>query len=622
MSNEEFISINKVAEAKGLKSNRSLRLEINKPESKYIAREVKVNGGTSYEILYSSLEPEIQEKLREGNPKSSALVPLNYQSTTFVSESARLTSLARLDIVKALLNYRKRFSTKKEADLMFLDLYNSGMYLPKVFKFIGTISIGTLHRWVKSYERYESADCLIPQYKFSKQGEYHTILTDEMKHILLRFLLHQNKFNYGKAIRLTKEILRKQGYENLPCDLTFKRYAENFRKNNYAEWVLKREGMKAYHDKVEPYIERDISKIEVGDIIIADGHVLNFQVINPFTGKPTRATLVGFLDWKSTALVGYEIMMTENTQCIASALRNSILNLGVIPKVVYQDNGRAFKSKYFQHCDFDEDGFNGVYANLNIHSVFAKPYNARAKVIERFFREFQEEFEKMMPSYIGTSIEDKPAWMKRGEKLHLKLHENETNNHIPTVQEVIKYINCWLEFHNKKPCPNDRSKSIQEVLDEVQKQNINININILNDLMMKTECRRINKHGITFLNMHYRSEAILGLREQVFIRYSLFDLSKIFVYSAKGEFLCVAKRVQKVHPMANVLGTVKDMEEYKQQYKKQQQIKNRLVKQIKKNFTTDELQVLEIEQEQSIEIEPIIEKSQNVNVLKPLVNSK
>ena len=85
-----FVTINKVAEAKGLKSNRSLRLEINKPESKYVAREVKVNGGTSYEILYSSLEPEIQQKLREGNTKSTALVPLNYQPTTFVSESARL----------------------------------------------------------------------------------------------------------------------------------------------------------------------------------------------------------------------------------------------------------------------------------------------------------------------------------------------------------------------------------------------------------------------------------------------------------------------------------------------------------------------------------------------------
>ena len=60
-----------------------------------------------------------------------------------------------------------------------------------------------------------------------------------------------------------------------------------------------REGEKAYQDKEEAYIERDISKLEVCDVLIADGHVLNFQVINPFTGKPTRATLVGFLDWKT-----------------------------------------------------------------------------------------------------------------------------------------------------------------------------------------------------------------------------------------------------------------------------------------------------------------------------------
>lgn len=95
---------------------------------------------------------------------------------------------------------------------MFLDLYNSEMYLPKVFKFIGTISIWPLHRLVKSSEKYENTECLVPQYKFNKQGEYNTILTDEMKYVLLHFLLYQNKFNYGKAIKLTKEKLRKQGY--------------------------------------------------------------------------------------------------------------------------------------------------------------------------------------------------------------------------------------------------------------------------------------------------------------------------------------------------------------------------------------------------------------------------
>ena len=603
---DSYINIKEIAEAKGLKSTRSLRLEINKPESKYISREVKVNGGTSYEILFSSLEPELQQKLREAENKSTELVPLNYKSEILVTDKAKLTRNHRMNIVKAALEKRKNYKTIKESDSDFLDLYNTGLFLPKAYNFLGSISIGTLRRWIQAYRKHENADCLIPKYKSTRQGEYNTILDSEMKNILLTLLLHPSQYKIGKAIKLTKGILEKRGYEYLPCDLTFKRYAENFRKNNYAEWVLRREGMKAYHDKVEPYIERDISKIEVGDIIIADGHVLNFQVINPFTGKPTRATLVGFLDWKSTALVGYEIMMTESTQCIASALRNSILNLGIIPKVVYQDNGRAFKSRFFQNNDFDENIFNGVYANLNIHSVFAKPYNARAKVIERFFLEFQEELEKGMPSYIGTSIENKPAWLKRGEKLHQEWHKKLTNKYVPTVQEAIKYINKWIEFHNSQPCPNDRSKSIQEMLDSVQKQHIKINV--LDDLMMKTECRTINKHGITFLNMHYRNECILGLRDKVNIRYSLFDLSKIHVYSTKGEFLCVAHRVQKVHPMARVLGTVKDMEEYKQQYKKQQQIKKKLVKQIKKNFTSEELQVLEIEQEQPIELEPIIKE--------------
>ena len=601
--NNIYINIKDVAKAKGLKSTRSLRLELNKTESKYISREVQVNGGTSYEILFSSLEPELQVKLRKNEKKSTALVPLNYQPPQFVSDQAKMTANFRLNIVLALIKFRKKYSIKKQADSDFLDLYNSGLYLPKAYKFIGSISLGTIHRWLIKYEKHESAECLQPNYKYSKQGEYNSILNDEMKQILLTLLLHPSKYNYGKAIKLTKEILKKRGYEQLPCDLSFKRYAENFRKNNYAEWVLRREGMKAYHDKVEPYIERDISKIEVGDVIVADGHVLNFQVINPFTGRPTRATLVGFLDWKSTALVGYEIMMTESTQCIASALRNAIINLGLIPKVVYQDNGKAFKSRFFQNVDFEEDLFNGVYANLNIHSVFAKPYNARAKVIERFFREFQEELEKGMPSYIGTSIEDKPAWLKRGEKLHAEWHKKLTDNHIPTVAEASKYINSWIEFHNNQPCPNDRTKTIKECLNSVQKQNIDVQR--LDDLMMKTEGRTINKHGITFLNMHYRSEAILGIRDKVNIRYSLFDLSKVNVYSTKGEFLCVAHRVQKVHPMARVLGTVKDMEEYKYQYEKQQKLKNKLVKQIKKTFPKEELHVLEVEPEPVLEIEQI-----------------
>ncbi len=95
---DEYISINKIAELKGLKSTRSIRLAIN--QGKYIAREVEVRGGKSYEILYSSLEPDIQDRLDEEELKTTSIVPFE-NKVNFVSENARLTALARVDIVTA-----------------------------------------------------------------------------------------------------------------------------------------------------------------------------------------------------------------------------------------------------------------------------------------------------------------------------------------------------------------------------------------------------------------------------------------------------------------------------------------------------------------------------------------
>ena len=113
--NNIYINIKDIAKVKGLKSTRSLRLEINKPESKYISREVKVNGGMSYEILFSSLEPELQQKLRECETKSTAIVPLNYKPPT-VTDKARQTANHRMNIIKAALEHRNKYPRIKEAD--------------------------------------------------------------------------------------------------------------------------------------------------------------------------------------------------------------------------------------------------------------------------------------------------------------------------------------------------------------------------------------------------------------------------------------------------------------------------------------------------------------------------
>ena len=71
--------------------------------------------------------------------------------------------------------------------------------------------------------------------------------------------------------------------------------------------------------------------------------------------------------------------------------------------------------------DFYESGINGLFNKLGINAVFAQPYNARAKVIERFFRELQEGFERLLPSFVGSNIIDKPAYMKCNEKFHKRI---------------------------------------------------------------------------------------------------------------------------------------------------------------------------------------------------------
>lgn len=504
----------------------------------------------------------------------------------FTPEKSKKIALARLDIVHQWLDFRKKSTNKLQADYDFVNLHNTSN--SHLFEILGKISRGTLHRWKNILNETEDYTKLIPQYRYAKVNEYRTCLTDEEIKIFMGLLLHPNRLCIGKAIALTKYKLKEQGQSYIPADITFRKYANWFKKNNYDKWILARDGEKALSDKVEPYIKRDVSLLEVGDILVADGHVLNFNVINPFSGKPTRATLVGFLDWKSTALIGYEIMLEENTQCIASALRNSIINLDMIPKVVYQDNGRAFRAKYFNDDrGFSELGFNGLYSKLGIETVFARPYNARAKVIERFFKEFQEGFEKLLPSYVGSNIQNKPAYLMRNEKLHKTLH----NYYIPTLEETIKMIDMWLNFKNSQPCPNEPNKTIAEVLESRKSQNIDINL--LDDLMLATKVKTIQRNGIRFLNCDYFDERLYGFKSKVLIKYNLFDLTSIKVYTTKGEYICTAGRVTETHPMAKLLGTVTDFEDYKQKIVKQRKLHKKTINTVKTYLSNDEVKYLE-----------------------------
>lgn len=449
----DWISVNELARIQGV-TPRAIRKGV--ANNKYVARQVNGSKGLRYEIFVPALKETTQNLI--DFEKSKCEIEKNREpvlrKTPITPPHAQQIALARYDLVNLWVDYKKISKNKTQAGKEFIDIYNDGKIYSYLFNILGKVSIGTIYRWHKAIKGNDDYKKLVPNYDYGEK-EPNPKLTHEEELVFKSLLLSPNKTNIGKATKLTKYILKKKGLESPTCERNFRRYAEHFKRNHYDEWILAREGQKALRDKVQPYITRDISKLEVGDVLVADGHKLAVQCLNPFTGRPCRPTLIGYLDWKSTALVGYEIMLEENTQAISSALRNSIINLGKIPKICYQDNGKAFRAKFFTG-DFQECGINGLFNKLDITAVFAQPYNARAKVIERFFKELQDGFERLLPSFVGASIIDKPAYMKRNEKFHKENHIP----FVPTIEQLSQMLDAYMNFHLSLECPNMKGKTI------------------------------------------------------------------------------------------------------------------------------------------------------------------
>lgn len=516
----------------------------------------------------AALPQDLRLKLATA-PEQTALAKVSIRPVE-VPEAARKTALARFDLLRHWRNYRASYKgTSAAADAEFIIGYNHGLF-PQLRAALDDVSAKTLYRWLSMLDGSQDWQRLVPNYYGRGKGGVPELSPKE-RDIFMGLLLQPNKLSIGTAARLVDFALQKQGLAREHSPATFRRYAENWKAHHNDRWVFLREGMKALRDKVEPFIRRDPSKLEVGDAFVADGHRLNFQVINPFTGKPCRATFIGYVDWKSYYLAGYYIMLEENTQVIAAALRGAILNLGKMPKVCYQDNGRAFRSRFFtaDTSNLDECGLSGLFGRLGICAVFAKPYNARAKIIEGWFNEFGNTFERLVPSYTGASIEDKPAWLMRNEKWHQAHH----NGYIPTMSEAIDMIAQWLEFEGAQPCPHVPGKTRQQVFDEGRGPGVDPAA--LDDLMMQERIGYIGRHGLRFLGADYWSDELYGLTQRAVVRYSLLDPDALKVYTEKDQFLCVAHRIESLHPMAARLGNAQNQEELERALAGQKRLERR-----------------------------------------------
>lgn len=328
-----------------------------------------------------------------------------------------------------------------------------------------------------------------------------------------------------------------------------------------------RNGEKAWNDRCAISILRDWSLVEVGDVVIADGHTLNFESIDPDTGKPKRMTLLLFFDGGSRYPLGWEVMATENVACISSAFRRACIRLGKFPRVVYLDNGKAFRARFFDGCkDFEQAGFLGLYRDLGCEVIHAWPYHGQSKPVERFFGTMHE-LEELTPSYTGWDIAHKPARLHRNEKLHRRLHEKLGRRPL-TLEETYEWLAYWFELYASRPQATThlRGRTPGEVFEEGRGPGVDMDRLTL--LMLQKEIRNISKDGIRLDGRLFWHEALFNRRHPVLVRYD-WQLSPytVLVYDLDGNRLCEARDryhygiAAGIHPAARALGTTEQQQD-------------------------------------------------------------
>ena len=239
-NNNIWIDVETLAKLKNI-TRRAVRLALN--QNKYEYKVENIRGGKTYKIKLSTLEEELQLKYfqeyyddyKTCEKEVIELSNLNIKQEKLISENQRKIALAKYDLICAWLDFRKDFKKDKlktggkVPDKEFLQLYNTGMFQEEIFKILGKVSIGSLYRWRALLDYNKDWTALVGQYKYSTRKEYRTTLNEEQTKIFIQILLSPSAFSIGKAISLTKHILKERGQEILPKDITFRRYAEWFR---------------------------------------------------------------------------------------------------------------------------------------------------------------------------------------------------------------------------------------------------------------------------------------------------------------------------------------------------------------------------------------------------------
>ena len=525
-------------------------------------------------------------------PSGSLITP----GSAALREKQERVALRRAQLCEeldSLLKREKISLSRGVAD--YLELYNNTAQHSIIYATLGAVSPSTLRRWYTTWKKSRDWRDLVPQWKSGRVG--HEVPHDDFYWII--GVLHDDaKPPVSSAIRWWHLKLRNEGRPQPVSDRTMQRAISVFAQRHAPRWAYMRRGAKYFREHYLPSILQDGSNVKVGDLWYSDGCTLNINVLNPYTGRPARPTLVPFMDYASKMVICFDLDFSENRRVIASSYRNGICLWGFVPLYVKWDNGRAFRSlqgekmtraerELLRQLERDEiaEIAGNIYATGVLEILNSLPYNPTGKAsLERWFGTLDSGLERYLPGYRGNSIPNKPAHLQRNEKHLQAICEKRKGNELLTITEAKILLEWWIiEVYGMEPHPGLNGRTPWEVWNEGIRQidpSRRRNPDDLYYLMLSEEVKKLDRGGVKVRGLWYYDEALFDyVGRKVFVRYDQMDDRYVFVYDELRQPICRAL----LRPEHDPLVTVRGSADAKLQFVHEMKIRGRLEKRIKKD---------------------------------------
>ncbi|MDR1628949.1 MAG: transposase family protein [Oscillospiraceae bacterium] len=312
---------------------------------------------------------------------------------------------------------------------------------------------------------------------------------------------------------------------------------------------LGRNGSKAFDDLYGLYIRRSYEDMQSNEYWVSDTHTFDV-IVETDNGYRYRPYLTAFVDSRSGMFVGWELSDNTGSRYVVNALRHAIAKHGA-PQNWVADNGR-------ENCNYDVGGMGhrhkakqredfippSIAKRLGITVHYAIPKNAKAKPIERSFRDIKDFFSRLFNTFVGGNILEKPD-----EKLRQVLK----NGNVISEKDFKDAVNLLIEYeYNETPYNGsvikDKGKTKKQIYYAYlsEKQRRVPNESELNLLMMRsTKAMKVGRPGVHITIDGYRieycnDELKMLQGNNVYLRWDPADLKQVRVYDEEDRLLVVA----------------------------------------------------------------------------------